>query len=210
MAHYSFKNRFCFIHIPKTAGVSILKAIRPHAPDLGRVQEDRDRLGIQRDGAFDDHYTYGQCRETFNRRGLQKEFEELQVFCVIRNPWARMVSLYNHRLRKPHYNTLEDQRKLAEGFTSWLLTTQHRSDKVLTRKPQVEWWTGKPEAAVKRFEELTAEWLRKVTGIQAISLGRHNTGQVDQEKYKSYYDEKARRHVEDYFRRDIDFGGYFF
>lgn len=208
MAHYSFKNRFCFIHIPKNAGVSILRALKPKVPDLKRVQDDRDRMGIPRDGAFDDHFTYPQCLDTFERMHLSKQFEKIHVFCVIRNPWARMVSLYNHRLRKPRYNTPEDQRKLSEGFTAWLLGTNHRSDKVLTRKPQVEWWEGKLEVAVCQFEELNADWIMKMSRTTGVSLGTHNRGQVSQERYKAYYDAASCRHIERHFEPDIQFGGY--
>ncbi len=210
MAHYSFKNKFCFIHIPKNAGVSILRALKPKVADLKRVQSDRDRIGIPRDGAFNDHYTYPQCCETFRRMNLSKELDDLNVFCIIRNPWDRMVSLYNHRLRKPHYNTPPDTRKLAEGFTSWLLSTEHRSDRVLTRTPQTQWWVGREDVSVRKFEELDAGWVMKMTGTAKLSLGKHNVGQVSPKKYKSYYDDVSHRHIQKHFDADIRFGEYSF
>ncbi len=210
MAHYSFKNKFCFIHIPKTAGVSIRLALKLAVNDLKKVMDDRDRMEVPRDGVFDDHYTYRQCRKTFLMMHLSEEFDGLKKFCVIRNPWDRMVSMYNHRLRKPHYNTPKDTEKLKEGFTAWLLSTEHHADRVITRTPQTHWLAGSNGIMVRKFEDLDAAWIMKMTGISQLALGRQNASQVSWDKYKSFYDDMSYKHVQKHFEEDIRFGAYSF
>lgn len=213
--HYSLEKNFCFVHVPKTAGVAIINALLQVAPDLRMVQDDRDRLGFIRDGAFDNHYTYKQGRETFEAMPeLSERYDNFKFFMVYRDPWDRMVSLFNHRRRKPWHNTEADNAKLTEGFTSWLTTTGHRSDSILTIKSQVSWMDGVTTPYIQKkefpFETLNGDEIGKFLGTEPLVLQPANVGQVQKDSYRDYYDDVAREHVETFFSRDIEFGGYKF
>jgi hypothetical protein len=219
MAHYSQKHEFLFIHIPKTAGVSIIESLHRATGDLRSVQDDRWNNDIKHDPVFDNHYTYQQVRNTYATLGSNIRPDTFRPFWVIRNPWARMVSLYHHRLRKPKYNTINDQRVLEGGFTNWLINTQHVSDWSLTKTPQTSWIESGPYAPghsawmrfgnVLKMEELTAGKLQKITGIPRIDLGHRNTDNVRQD-YREYYDAESLGHINRFFNSDIELGEYEF
>jgi len=204
MAHYSPSLNVCFVHVPKTAGVSITKGLTQGIPDLVQVQKIRDRNKLPRNGWSDNHYTVPQIIETFDHLGIERK--GMTYFGVIRNPWHRMVSLFKHRLRKQKYNTPEDSKLLAEGFKPWLLGTQHRADKILTVKPQLEWFDNAPIKSVVMFEQLSDDWISTVVD-KSVTLGRHNTGS-GQTDYMSYYDKQTYDFVARNFAKDIEWGGY--
>lgn len=203
MAHYSFSpHNFLFIHVPKNGGVSILNMIRDRC-SLQSVQDLRDKRGLPRSGWDDNHYTYETVIKTFQKTATM--YEKPTVFGVIRDPFTRMVSLYTHRLRKPQYNTEEDNHCLAQGFEHWLLNTQHRSDKVLTRMSQMRWFDGADDARIIKHEALNAEFFRTVTGILDLpDLQKHNVSNVDHGLYKNYHTDKTREHIYKYFGEELN------
>jgi hypothetical protein len=198
------------------------------ADDLKDFDEIDRKVRLERDPAFANHLPLGHIESVLGRAGSDiplggKYGNPLRTFMVVRNPWARMVSLYYHRLRKLHLsyegkprNTPEDIRVAKQGFIPWLLTTPSRGDYVLTRVPQSYW--GKDESgefAVKcvlRQENLTADWLDMLEdwGLPYTKLNRVNVGSGHSKEYRKEYDEQAYLHVWQHFKEDIDRFGYAF
>lgn len=203
MSHFSVERNFVFIHVPKTGGVSVLRYLDP-VKDLVKVQDLRDAAGLERTGWDDNHYTYNVTLES-----LPADFNPT-VFGVIRNPFDRMVSMYTHRVRKQHYNTPADREVINKGFEYWLLNTQHRADKVITRMNQLEWFDGCNDAQIIRLEDQNDAWMKKVTHTEDFkhSIGHHHKGQVAHNKYSQYHTDKTVEHIEKYFARDIEWGNY--
>lgn len=212
MSHISIKNNFIFIHVPKNAGVTILNALRPNVPDLVKVQDIRDRLGAERTGWDDNHYLYKTTVSTIRMpdSGVSEILDNSpRVFGVIRNPYKRMVSLYYHRLRKPQYNEPKDNQCLEKGFEHWLLNTTHRSDHILTKKNQLDWFDGVELPRIIKHEELNERWLRVVSRTNAeFSFGNHNISNKDHSTYLGMHTPKTIEHIKEYFKRDIEWGDY--
>ena len=98
-----YRRKFIFIHIPKTAGQSVTKALRPHAlwPHQRVIQRLGRHLGCR---AKYDHYDLKQGQ--MNVAGYQyflspDTFEKYFSFAFVRNPWDRMLSTYAFTKKRP-------------------------------------------------------------------------------------------------------------
>lgn len=144
-----------------------------------------------------------------------------KALMVIRNPWVRMVSLYEHRKRKLHWtidgkprNTPEDIEAVEKGFKNWLLHTPSLGDSILTTQSQLSWGDFSNGATglfrILRFEHLTYDWSSFCweTGFPYHKLPTLNKG--NDVSYREYYDEESVAHVQANFGRDISRFGYAF
>ena len=100
----SHKHKCIFVHIPKTAGTSIEDVIWPNPRDrtetnlwMGNVSRCFNQYqagGLQHLKAYQIQLEVG-----------EKVFREYYKFSIVRNPWDRLVSLYEYARRVP---VLED------------------------------------------------------------------------------------------------------
>ncbi len=180
-------NNFIFIHINKTGGTSIAKAIGlptiRHLP----VKKVIDIVG-------------------------QKEFEEAFKFTAIRNPWDKVVSQYKYRV-----NTNQTAMKSNPiSFKNWVVKTYGEQDEYYLDKPkmfaaQSDWLKDYnnqlPNFEIIRFESLHADFQKIAKQIGVKSKLRHlNATQKD--VYTDYYDEKTKSIIEDWYKEDIERFGY--
>lgn len=219
MSAYSNKYKFIFIHIPKNAGSTFVinynknKAIE----DFDTFEALNDSLGHQRDPVFGNHFTLQMVMDLVDQHSLKIDYHKYFKFCVIRNPWERMLSLYNMRLRKINKtfqgkprNTDDDKRLLREGFIPWLLYTQHVSDSVLTRMPQISWVKDRNNKIfcdrIIRIENYTTELSDVLSSlnIPLMNMKYINKSSIDTSKYQDHYTAKGRSFIEKYFEEDID------
>lgn len=201
--HYSFRpfdeHHCIFVHIPKTAGISVSTAL----------------FGCLAGGhASVSHYQMVFDRKTFNR---------FFKFTFVRNPWDRLYSAY--RFLSNGGMTEQDARWAAEHISQfvtfdtfvaqWLTEENLRSYPHFI--PQVEFLRlpGRSSLLVDfigRFESLDVDF-RTVCdriGIPA-TLGHHNnSGHVRERNYREAYSSAARRRVADLYKDDIEVFGYGF
>jgi len=182
--------QFIFIHITKTAGTSIGNAIG---------------LPVKH------HLT---AREVIAKIGKQK-WNAAYKFTFVRNPWDKVVSLYEYRRRK-------DKTKITSRnipFTEWVkLTLGPQSDpfyynNIKSFQPQVEWlkddegviaidFIGKFESIRTDFEQI-----RQTIGTSA-ELPHLNA--TDRSNYRDYYTDETSQIVADWYHEDIEAFGYTF
>jgi chondroitin 4-sulfotransferase 11 len=197
--------RFVFVHIPKTAGKSILRF-----------------FGMD-----------WQKHEDLSRYAQELEpqvFASYFKFAIVRNPWDRILSDYNFQKKKksPPAQKLfaVDERGRTRSFGQWvetaLLNPFHYEANQWDAKvspgihrwsPQLDWISlnGKIAAdCVLRMESLQkdfAEVLRKL-GMPSGELPCRNW--KFHVHYSHYYDEVTRKLVGDYYAKDIEAFGYRF
>lgn len=82
---YDFEKKFLFVHIPRTAGMSISHAMAERIPSV--VIDSFERR----------HYYAYQIFREFEE--FRKEWDFLYKFAIIRNPWEIIVSDYNLTMR---------------------------------------------------------------------------------------------------------------
>ena len=86
----SHSKKFIFLANPRTASTSLRSVLDPHSDIKSRLVSD-----LTNDFPFYHHITARELEGEFRKRGW--EWENYQKFCVVRNPFERIVSLYNHQ-----------------------------------------------------------------------------------------------------------------
>lgn len=115
--------RYLFIHIPKTGGTSLALALEARAMkddimlgDTPKAKNRRGRVkGIETRGRLWKHSTLADLD------GLVRpdELDDLLIFALVRNPWARTVSYY-HWLQRQSFDHPAVQIAKASDFSTFL------------------------------------------------------------------------------------------
>jgi len=179
---------FAFIHINKTAGSSIERALG--LPFRHRTVQER----IQEIGP--------------------KRWASRFTFAFVRNPWDRVVSLYHFRV-KTNQTDLKDR---PVAFEDWVeLCFADRDPNYLDNPkmfmPQLEWLRddrgGIGVDFVGRFEQLRGDFDHVCTEIGKTCRLPHANKTV-RAPYRDYYTSRTRDLVSDWYRTDIDSFDYSF
>ena len=184
--------RFVFVHINKTAGISIERA-----------------LGIE----FTQHFTIEELRQKFG----SKVFENTFKFSFVRNPWDKVVSHYEFRTLT-NKTGLKDH---PLSFKEWVNLAYNKKDPKYYNNPkmfmpQVDWLTdddGKIAVDfIGRFERLQEDFdeVCDQIGLAKKKLTHQNRSRNDNSDYRAYYDEQTEAIVRNYFQRDCEVFGYRF
>ena len=181
---------FIFIHINKTAGTSIGKAIG---------------LPVKH------HLT---ATEIIARIGLDK-WNTAYKFTVVRNPWDKVVSHYEYRRKK---NKTEIASRNIP-FSEWVKMTYGEDKNTFyynnprSFQPQADWLKDSQGIIsmdyVIRFESINEDFnhVKSVIGLDAALPHLNASARAG---YQSYYDDETRDIVAHWFREDIDEFGYSF
>jgi hypothetical protein len=181
---------FAFIHINRTAGTSIGRAI-----GLPCKQHLTVREVIARVGAAD--------------------WERAYRFSIVRNPWDKVVSHYKHRVRTNQ--TGMGDRHIT--FRDWVAAT-YGPDKRLPYydqpkmfQPQVDWLRDH-EGQVRldfigRFEDVNAAYRQVAARLELTGELPHCNG-TEKVDYRTFYDDRTAEVIGDWFAEDVAAFGYRF
>jgi len=171
------KHKCIFVHIPKNAGCSIVES------------------GICADG----YWGHVKLEGTFR---LHPEYRgQYFTFCFVRNPRARLVSLYHYftQLKPGHrwwHSKNEDRQRIVKAFGDFTTFVKRFESSPLAEdfhfSPQADWITD-PETGellvdyVGRCEDLANSWehVCKTTGFPGKPLGVVNRS--EHKPFASYY-----------------------
>lgn len=184
-----FRN-FVYIHINKTGGSSIEKALHINF-EHKTAREKKTELG---DYLWNTHFT----------------------FTIIRNPWDKVVSHYYYRVMTNQTNLATDK----VGFDEWvrLAYGEHNKryyDNPKMFLPQWDWVTDEGGNMILnfigRYENLTDDFeyiCRRINLHEQLSLPhvkRSNRG-----NYRDYYNDDTKEIVRRYFMNDVENFNYLF
>ena len=140
-----------------------------------------------------------------------------RAFAVIRNPWDRIVSLYNHAdtIRPRVKNTWYNQDKISwENFIDRMdlfrinsaYYWQHPYDHWAS---QFDWVSvgSKVKCDILRYENIQSDLDNYF--CTNIDLKKENVGNY-KKHYTEYYTEEQKQRVADWFRLDIEYWGFTF
>jgi hypothetical protein len=212
-----YRHRFLFVHIAKTGGTSIRRALAPECwKDRYRIPllicsrlsaMTGHRLGIK----FPRHAKAIAAQEMLPR----ELFQELFKFAFVRNPWDLQVSSYHHIQReRPHlmdgvadFPSFIRSKLNPERAYHYILDTsmELQSDYLrdLSGNIIVD-YVGRYESLQEDFDEVC----RRI-GIPHRALPRLREA-TDRRAYRSYYDDETAELVAKHFRADIETLGYSF
>ncbi len=178
------KTKFVFIHINKTGGTSVGRA-----------------LGIQPK----QHFT---AQEVIHKIG-QQHWNEAFTFTIVRNPWDKVVSHYRYRV-KTNQNKMKD---LPIPFEEWVRKTYGKDkDPVYYNNPkmflpQMDWISDKSGKIcvdfVGRLEQIEDDFAHIISmiGIEAV-LQHYN--KTSGKPYQEYYSPETKMIISNWFEKDIE------
>jgi len=211
MISISHKYKLIHIHIPKTGGSSVNKWLKSLAPDTQSL--------CQRPHEPISHLVNHYPNEILN----------YHVFCVVRNPWARAVSLYHYRKKTqeippPHWPRKSDIDTLS--FRDTVLKSQNQNPVFAdicppSLAPEIAWLEPSCSAWISIDGEIAIDQMCRLENIQNdLAFISEKTGcdvpsipHVNMSKhahYSEYYDEETRAIVATRYAKDIDHFGYRF
>lgn len=179
---------FIFIHINKTGGSSVEKALEIPF----------------------DHRTALERMRKMGRKKWNKKF----TFTVVRNPWDKVVSHYHYRVDTNQTNLGDN----PIGFNEWVRLTYGKQDPQYYNNPQmfmpqIDWISDETGEVlvdeIIRFENLDEEFnvILKKLGRKALlpHVKKSKRG-----SYRDYYEPDTIEIVRNWFARDIEIFGYQF
>ena len=204
-----------FVHIPKTGGTSIEKALgifgdwrtEDRVKLFGQISSD-DLLAKGFGSSFLQHLTYSEILQVVDRGTLREAFS----FAFVRNPWDRLVSTFSNP--DPHMVETARARGIALTGVSFPDFVRNVSDfRHVHLLPQTLFvCDGRGQLQVDfvgRFEHLQQDFA-SVAGRVGLQVELPHANASTHSDYRSYYDTETRRLVTDLYQYDIEFFGYRF
>lgn len=209
-------NEWFFVHIPKNGGTSFSGNIKS-----AKVLANR-KFGI--------HFQPIHSNEVHNQAGVLRErYPELASctpVCLVRNPWARCLSLYlfdissammTHSIGQA-WSKRVHTRLSREGFkNSWMTNGFFRDDENMldgiNHNPFRTWRENDPQLSwidsdTKYFKlETELEAFYDFIGVDYNERRRNMTKHHD---YRLYYDDELKKEIRQLYKQDIDVLGYKF
>jgi len=177
-----------FLHIPKTAGTSILDWLRSNKAE-GETTE------------WDSHPKHSSIWSPHTTS-----------FTVIRNPWDRMVSAYHYlkHTSLPEGSSWLKINDITEDnfptFDKWINNLEnYKNPDVYWFRPETQQteWLDKPVDITLRYENLTEDFKQIQLYFNCnIELPHHY--KTDHLNYRKYYNDDTKRIVEQFSKSDID------
>ena len=183
-----YSKKIIFVHIPKTAGISVAKAI------------------------FGDVSLEGHRSIMFYKNLFNEDFSEYFTFSVVRNPWDRLYSAFkflekggiNIHDRNAYEQYLEEYKDFEDFVTNGLNTKMIYE--IMHFIPQSEFICSKDGKIdvnyIARFENLKDDISKLSEKINnPIELDHHNSNK--KVSYKEIYTSDMIKKVEEIYKMDI-------
>lgn len=186
--HTRYLTDFVFVHINKTGGSSIEKAL----------------------GLPFQHKTARELRDELGRQRWERRFS----FAFVRNPWDKVASHYHFRVLTNQTSLGAD----PIGFNEWVVRAYGENDPRYFDRPkmfmpQVEWVSDERGRIIVdfigRFERLEEDF-RKVSRILEREAALPHLKKSRDGDYRALFTSEAADVVERWFARDIAAFGYSF
>lgn len=195
------RNKFVFIHIPKTAGQSVAKALRPYTlyPHQRLIQ----RIGrhVGRRSKYDHYGIHIDHSDVADYQNIlsPETYSEYFSFAFVRNPWDRVLSLYSFTKKKP-------KSPLFEVATKGEFDDFIRALKECGLRQQVEYLRDNNGDVnvnfIGRFENLTEDFsvIEKRLGVSMV-LPHKNASKHP--RFREIYTDWGREEVAELSKDDI-------
>ncbi len=202
----SYKHKFIFIHVPKNAGTSVRRAIRPELRTP--MQRLRDALG-RPFGSMPYHHSryppHSKAQEYERALGAQT-FASFRKFAVVRNPWDWHVSLFAYMQQTPNHYQFELVKDFSfDDYVQW------RCDEDPTHQMLYLLDSSGANCVtdLARFESLSEDFntFMHSVGIEARLPHRNKS---NHRPYQEYYSDKNVEMIAKISQPDIDAFGYQF
>jgi len=199
----SFKHKFIFIHVPKTAGISISDALKEYTEDEISFHKSQFNI-LNNDGTqgiymkssrwkgFEgDYYLHASIDDLYRRLG--DEIFSFYIFACVRNPFDRVVS----------------QTSFANKINTMPLLLQNFG----LPKPQLEYLKINDKVVanrILRFENLQEDFNQACKEIGLPELDLVHKNRSNRTDYRNYYTEQTKNMIYRIYKDEFDYFGYEF
>lgn len=207
---------YVFVHIPKTGGTSMAAALeaRAHRDDIligdtEKAQRRRGRVAKLREqaaGRLWKHSTLADIDGVVTAEALDR----MLCFCLVRNPWDRVVSYY-HWLRGQDFDHAAVRIAKAVDFAAFL--RHPHTQETLRAWPYGRYMrdaAGQERGLFLRLEHLTEDWAPLVDHLGFTPGIGHQNRSDRASDWRGYYDDETRAIVADLCAEDVVRFGYRF
>jgi len=205
----SHSHKFIFVHIYKVAGMSIRSALDEYASKPDILNRLFYKLGLKIASPFQPCRMFPfHSRAELLKQGLPVEiYDTYYKFAFVRNPWDWQVSLYHFMLKDPTHFQYELIKSMSSfgDYIDWRVAED--------KKLQKDFVTDSNGALIVDFVgryERIAEDFNNVCNKLNIDATLPHINRSSHNDYRTYYDEKSRKLVEEHFIEDIELFGYTF
>lgn len=182
----SDKYKFIFVHITKTGGCSVMKALGVH-----ENRDHRPALTL--------------------KRMIPKKWEEYYKFSFVRNPWERLVSVYFY-CKKRNETIIKSLRQHGKQFQTWAPIILGRRKPEYYLASQLSRITDKQGNIMVDFIGRNEYFARDIAIIQEKlnrPLAPPQYVNVSSHKhYSAYYTPTLIKLVEEVYKEDIEYFNY--
>ena len=205
----SLEKRFLFVHVPKTGGTSVARALAPwvvHPPQTP-VNKLLSRFRLQRDPSKVRLRTHGYLTDAYSQ--LNPELaDSLFKFAFVRNPWDRLVSEYSFILARANHPRHSKVKALPD-FLSYLRYEKQRP-RGRCQARMLAAPAGRPDIDfVGRFENLSADFDAVCARI-GIDASLPHLNKTKHHDYREFYDRESQDFVYEAWADEIQKFGYEF
>ncbi len=184
----SYDKKFIFVHINKTAGTSMEKALADYG--VKKLEEKSD-LKFELNYNQSQHFN---CDEY--KKYLGSEYDDYFKFTVVRNPFDRVVSYYYGGAIQKGLN-----------FKDWVVDrylNANYKDYIRMYSDYTHWFDKDEMNCVLKFENLDQDFIKlKETLDLNCELGKANVNK-SRTHYRDYYDYKTKDIIENHFEKELN------
>jgi hypothetical protein len=190
----SIEKKFLFVHVPKTGGTSVARALDPWVvhPPLSAWNKLLSRFHLQKDPARVRLRVHGSLTDAYAQ--LPDDFSDsLFKFGFVRNPWDRLVSEYSFILARENH----PRHRVVKALPDFLAYLRYERERARGRS-QARMLAAPPGRRpldfVGRFENLSADFSEacRRMGVDAELPHLNRTKHRD---YRDFYDAQTRAYV---------------
>lgn len=171
-----------FLHIHKAAGTSIKKSL----------------------GLWDGEDSHSTAQWIADSIGIQK-FNKLITFTIVRNPWDRVVSAYHYRIQSGRLSKEVSFEKYVNPKTKLGMVHLPKQIDYLSYNGEL---VCKEILKCESIDSDFSKFVKKYSIVLKEPLKKHRSSK--RKTYQSYYTDKTRKQVADWFKEDIEAFNYKF
>lgn len=204
----SKEHNFLFVHVPKTAGTSLTKALAPYGDPnpTDRLSKIRSYLNLVSKNDpiyFPIHSTW----EYAQKRLGTEQYEKMFTFAFVRNPWDRLVSYYHYVLKNPRHHRHEKVNNL-EDFNAYV-DFEIKRNKFSQAELLVDKNGDLKVDFIGQLENLSEDF-QYICDKIGIQCELPHVNQSSHKKYQELYDEESTEKVAQHWANEIKLFSYSF
>ncbi len=226
---YDASLNLLFVHIPKTAGQSIIDFFMKQSDKYATFREEKDLIKV-RIKQYKDHINSGHMTalETLIFQRLsQDEFDNAIKFSVVRNSWDRAVSEFFYRI---HVRDRNNQQDTFDTYLKNIIQTNciemknrvsknkfPASDFQIHNRLQIDYILDKKKNCLvdkilfyNNLQEEFNQFCKEYLNIQITELPWINKQKPDDIKYRDLYSNGNEDIIKELYKEDIDYFGFKF